>query len=354
MPALLTLGHIGQPPPAPAASILSTVGGSLASPAALVGAPLSALVNALITVGLILLITFPSQLFNRTYEENHQRIRGWWERRLGWTTRLRRRSRGLTVSMRGALSFVIVVLAGGVLAAMLDPGFGINVRSLALFVGAVLALVAGVAVSALASGAYRRARHHVGHWRLRALPSALLVAVVCVLISRITDFQPGYLYGLIGGVVFTGHLNSREEGHEVAIASLGTLIVSIVAWLVWVPVSSAASADPASFGLALFENFLAALFLSGMVGLVIGLVPLRFLPGERVVRWHRGVWAALFGIACLAVVEVMIRPQTSAAARHTEPFWTTVALFVAFGAASVLFWAYFKVQATPGPEATRG
>ena len=95
-------------------------------------------------MGLILLITFPSQLFNRTYEENHERIRGWWERRLGWTARLRRRSRGLTVSMRGALSFVIVVLAGGVLAAMLDPGFGINVRSLALFVGAVLALVAGL------------------------------------------------------------------------------------------------------------------------------------------------------------------------------------------------------------------
>lgn len=185
------------------------------------------------------------------------------------------------------------------------------------------------------------------------MPSALLVAVVCVLISRITQFQPGYLYGLIGGVTFTGHLNSREEGKEVAIASVGTLIVSIAAWLVWVPVSGAASADPANFGLALLENFLAALFLSGMVGLVIGLVPLRFLPGERVARWHRGAWAALFGVACLAVVEVMIRPQSSAG-RHVEPFWTTIGLFVAFGLASVLFWAYFKVQRQTTSKATRG
>jgi hypothetical protein len=177
--------------------------------------------------------------------------------------------------------------------------------------------------------------------------------VVCVFISRITQFEPGYLYGLIGGVAFTGHLSSREDGHEVAIASVGTLIVSIVAWLVWVPVASAASSDPASFGLAFLENFLAALFLSGMVGLVIGLVPLRFLPGERVARWHRGVWAVLFGVACLAVVEVMIRPQSSAG-RHLEPFWTTLGLFVAFGVASILFWAYFKVQGTTTREATRG
>jgi hypothetical protein len=158
---------------------------------------------------------------------------------------------------------------------------------------------------------------------------------------------------LIGGVVFTGHLNSREEGQEIAIASVGTLIVSIAAWLVWVPVSVAASADPASFWLALLENFLAALFLSGMVGLVIGLVPLRFLPGERVARWHRGVWTALFGVACLAVVEVMIRPQ-STAGRHVEPFWTTIGLFIAFGLASVLFWAYFKVQGETTHGAARG
>jgi photosystem II stability/assembly factor-like uncharacterized protein len=353
VPALLTLGHIGAVPASTSPSILSTVGGSLASPASLLGAPLSTLVNALITVGLILLITFPSQLFNRTYEENHERIRGWWERRLTWSARLRERGQALNPSVGGALSFAAVLLVGGVLAAMLDPGFGPNVRSLALFAGAVLALVAGVAVSGLAAGAYRRTRHRVGHWRLRALPSALLVATVCVFISRITQFQPGYLYGLIGGVVFTGHLNSREEGHEVAVASVGTLIVSIVAWVVWVPVAGAASAHPSSFGLALAENFLAALFLSGMVGLVIGLVPLRFLPGERVARWHRGVWAILFGVACLTVVEVMIRPQTSAG-RRVEPLWTTIGLFLAFGLASVLFWAYFKVQRTTTPEATQG
>jgi hypothetical protein len=201
-----------------------------------------------------------------------------------------------------------------------------------------------VIVSGLAAGAYRKARHHVGHWKLRALPSALLVAAACVLVSRLTDFQPGYLYGLIGGVVFTGRLNHVEEGHEVAVAAVGTLVVSIAAWLVWVPVQSAAAADPTSFGLALIENFLAALFLSGMVGLVISLVPLRFLPGERVAQWHWGAWAALFGVACLAVIEVMLQPQSRPTHESVAPFWTTLGLFLGFGVASVLFWGYFKVR----------
>jgi photosystem II stability/assembly factor-like uncharacterized protein len=347
-PVVMTLG-LGSPlPPIPAVkSLLSTVGGSLASPAALLAAPLTALVNALITVGLILLATFPSVLFNRTYDENHERIRRWWERRLSFLTRLRSVGSQLRGSVRAALSATAVVLVGGVLAALLDPGFGLNVRTVALFIGAVLALVFGAAVTAITAGLYRISRHRVGVWHVRALPSALLVAAACVLVSRITDFQPGYLYGLIGGVVFTGPLTRRQEGHEVAIASLTTLCVSVAAWLVWVPVSTAASADPASFDLALLENFFAALFLSGMVGLLIGLIPLRFLPGERVAQWHWGAWVALFGVAMLTVMEVVIRPQTSAARGVSAPFWTTLGLFIGFGVASILFWAYFKRSEQP-------
>jgi hypothetical protein len=130
---------------------------------------------------------------------------------------------------------------------------------------------------------------------------------------------------------------------------VATLVVSITAWLLWVPVSSAAAADPSSFGLALFENFLTALFLSGMVGLLIGLIPLRFLPGERLAQWHWGAWTVLFGVIVLTVVEVILRPQNNAARHASAPFWTTLGLFLAFGAASLLFWAYFKIRDQPVP-----
>lgn len=46
----------------------------------------------------------------------------------------------------------------------------------------------------------------------------------------------------------------------------------------------------------------------------------------------------------LTVMEVVIRPQTSAAQGVRAPFWTTLGLFLGFGLASVVFWAYFKLS----------
>jgi len=33
---------------------------------------------------------------------------------------------------------------------------------------------------------------------LRVLPGTIILAAVCVFVSRVLHFQPGYLYGLIG------------------------------------------------------------------------------------------------------------------------------------------------------------
>lgn len=323
------------------ATIPSTLGASLATPATLAAAPSNLLVNALLVLALIFLVAFPSHLFNRTYDENHDVISAWWLRHLPWTRRLQ--SAALQSPARDAAVFTAVVLVGGLLGSLLDPGFGVNARTLALYAGVVLAILSGVTVGALSLGVFRRLRHHrEGRWRLRALPSGLLVAALCVLISRLTSFQPGYLYGVIGGVAFAQALSSREEGAAVAVVSIVTLVISVLAWLAWVPVSAAAVAHPQSFGPALLENYLAALFVSGMVGLLIGLVPVRFLPGEKLLRLHRLVWASVFAVVSFAVLEVMLRPQSSRAHVAGVPFWTTLALFLGFGLASIVFWAGFR------------
>ncbi|HEV2474967.1 MAG TPA: FGLLP motif-containing membrane protein [Candidatus Dormibacteraeota bacterium] len=326
-------------------SLVSPFSGSLATPASVLAAPVTLLISAAIALAAVLLITFPSHLFNRTYEENHEIIRYWWERRFPWILHLRLRAlAGSRRGLRDGLGYIAVVLCGGVLAALLDPRFGLSLRTLALFTGAVFALLAGSFVGFAAAAGYRVARHRAGSWHLHALPSGLVVGAACVLVSRVTDFQPGYLYGLIGGVVFARQLTRREEGHTVAVTSLVMLAVAVAAWLAWVPVSAQSAAHPTSFAWAVASNFLAAVFVSGMVGLLIGLVPLRFLPGEKLASWHRGVWGAVFGLAALSVIEVMLRPQSAGGHVAAAPFLTTAGLFIAFGLASVAFWGYFKVR----------
>jgi F0F1-type ATP synthase assembly protein I len=301
-------------------------------------------VNALLVLLLVVLVVFPSQLFNRTYEENHEAITSWVQRRMPWTAAARGGRARWRRAGRGAAAFAVVIVVGALLGTLLDTTVGFNARSAALFLGLALAMVLMISVAAAAIALYRRLRGHPAHWELRALPSALVVTAVCVLVSRVTSFHPGYLYGVIGGVAFAGRLGRHEEGHTVAVASLATLVVAVAAWLAWVPVADAASRPGAGFQLALAEDFLAGVFVGGLVGVVIGLVPLRFLPGQKLAAWHWGAWAAVFAVAAMGLLQVMLRPQSAAVHGGGVPFWTTLGLFLAFGAASVGFWGYWRLR----------
>lgn len=333
-------------PPNPAASAFSR---SIPTPAAVASSFPALVVSALLVLGLVLLVVFPSQLFNRTYEENHERIRRWLElRAFGFRLAARRSPSRL----RGAVDLAVAVVVGAVLGTLLDPAAGFNARSAALCLGIALSLLVSITSGALVSAAYRRLRGRDTRWEMRSLPSGLLVAAVCVAVSRAVDFQPGYLYGVIGGVAFAGALPAREDGHLVALSAVTTLVVAIAAWALWVPAESGAEAAGAGFAAALWADLLSALFVGGLAGVVLGLVPLRFLPGEKLAAWHWGAWAAMFALALFGLLQIMLRPQSARAHVASVPLWTTIGLFLAFGAASISFWAYFR--ATPSRHTAAG
>ena len=297
-------------------------------------------------------MTFPSQIFNRTFEEVYDDLRDWFERKVPRLRRFRTKLESNPSARRDELVFVATMLAGSLLGALLDQGFGFNVRALAGFAAMVLALAAGVAIPALVETAYRRARHKEAVFRLHALPAGIAVAAVCVLVSRLCDFRPGYLYGIVCGVVFGRELAKHEHGHIVALSSLATLAVSVGAWFAWVPVFSHASHAGANLGYVLADDFLAAAFVSGLVGSVFSLLPLRFLPGGDLAGWHRGVWVGVFAASLFLLVQVMLRPVTGAAHPGSAPAVTAVILFVVFGGISIAMRAYvLRKQARAGPAA---
>ena len=231
---------------------VSSFSTSLPTPAAVASSVPALLLSALLVLVLVLFVVFPSQLFNRTYEENHARIRGWWERRLPWTRA--RRERAETRALHGAVALAVAVLVGSLLGTLLDPRAGFTARSAALFIGITLSLLFWICLNAVISAAYRRSRHRETRWELRALPSGLVVAAACVVISRAVNFQPGYLYGIIGGIAFAGALPRKDEGHLVALTSAATLVAAVIAWLLWVPAASAAARPGAGFGSALLPT----------------------------------------------------------------------------------------------------
>lgn len=348
----------------PAASEASSIATSIVSPSKAFASVKSDVVDAAITLGLALFLTFPSNVFNSTFEENYADISAWWGKWTGllFPVGLRRALRkGLrklkSVALaavhlsgragekkleREQVTFVSVLVVGAFLGSLLDPGFGLNFRSVLSFVAILIAMVSGVALSGFVTGAYHRARKHGKvPVKLEALPFGLVIAAMCVFISRVTGFEPGYLYGIICGIAFTRKLGPSEEGHVVALGAWVRVVLAILAWLAWAAITKDATKSGSFFGTVLVDDFLASLFVSSLVGTVISLFPLRFLPGHKLQAWHKWAWAVTFGISLFVLVQVLLRPHSTSSGPSHAPLVTTALLFLLFGVGSLGFREHF-------------
>jgi hypothetical protein len=346
----------------PAASDASSIATSIVSPSKAFTSVKSDVVDAAITLGLALFLTFPSNVFNSTFEENYADIAAWWGK---WTALLfpfglrRALGKGLrklkSVALaavhlsggsgdnkleRDQVTFLSVLVVGAFLGSLLGPGFGLNFRSVLSFVAILIAMVSGVALSGFVTGAYHRARKHGKvPVKLEALPCGLVIAAMCVFISRVTGFEPGYLYGIICS--FTRKLGPSEEGHVVALGAWVRVALAILAWLAWAAITNDATKPGRFFGTVLVDDFLASLFVSSLVGTVISLFPLRFLPGHKLQAWHKGAWAVTFGISLFVLVQVLLRPHSTSSGPSHAPLVTTVLLFLLFAVGSLAFREHF-------------
>ena len=232
-----------------------------------------------------------------------------------------------------------MIAAGALFGALLDPRFGPNWRGVASYVAIALAIPTVAAITALVGVLYFRAEHRRPRAHLRALPAGLAVAAICVIISRLVDFQPGYLYGVVCGIALEGVLIKPSAGRVTMTASLVVLAVCVAAWLAWKPVASVAVRPGAFFGLIVLDDFLASLTVGGIVGTAIGLLPLQFLPGAVIRDWSLRAWATTFELAMILLIGLVVRSPL-APVSHSA-LWVIVALFVLFAGISVGFREYF-------------
>jgi hypothetical protein len=334
---------------------------ALPTPAEAFSSPGRIVASAAISIAALLFITFPANLFNKTFEENYDVIAAWWEPRL---RRFRRKPSSAsgdagepaadeataTATATAAdakatkddrVKFALVVIAGAIFGGLLNPKFGANSASVNSFVATLLSVITGTLIGTGVGFLYRRRKKYDVTRHFEALPAGLAIAALCVVLSRISDFQPGYLYGVVCGVAFAGTLAKNENGHLVALGHLATIAVAVIAWFVWVPVNHTALQHPGVFPLVILDDLLASLFVGGLVGSVINLIPVRFMPGHTLASWHRGAWMAVFGVAAFGMIEIVLFPS-----RHNHagraPIITIVVLFVLFGGGSLVFREYFS------------
>jgi hypothetical protein len=249
---------------------------------------------------------------------------------------------------------ILAVVVVALISAFLNPSLSLSAEGVAIFVGFLIAI--GVVLITFELPGLLVHQGQTGETgRLRVLPWAILLAAAFVLMSRIWSLQPGYLYGVVLGVVFLQAVGPRIEGREAAAGATFTLLLAVISWvlLTWV---REANLVPGDLGRLVIETALAAIVVAALEAVAFGLMPLRFMPGYVIYRWRRPIWAVLWLLSLFGFIHILIGPNTGYLSDlSVEALLAAAGVFVVFGLISVGFWAYFRfIYRAPEEPASEG
>ncbi|WP_406297580.1 hypothetical protein OG948_18265 [Embleya sp. NBC_00888] len=310
---------------------------NLPSPSALFDEPRPVVLAGATAVVALPVLGFSAELFNKTWEQNRLRIR----RRLRPGA-----ARPRSQPRMPELQVLVFVLLSAAFCVAVEPGTGWNAGTAALALALMAAVPLGVLVYEGSAEAYRRRVS-----RIRALPrlvpGALGVALVLAVASRLLHLTPGYVYGLFLAFTSAGlrRLAPSDEGRAIALGSWSLAGLAVVAWVWRIPVTHVLNeSDGAPFGWVFAEDVLTQCFVAAVVGLVFGLLPMRFMDGHALWQWNRWAWAAIYALALFLFVLALLDPAGAADGLTRDMWLRSTILFATAALASITFWAIFRLR----------
>lgn len=271
---------------------LDTIQSVLSNPAVIGGAAFAGFV-------LLLLVAFPAELLNSTISENYGRLAKrlprasvpWWERFENWLEK---------TPLFGALAITIVA---AFIFGFADPGFGFDITSFRLVLACAIALfIVGYVASSLSGLIIRRRWGLATHMELK--PLGLVLTIVGVVLSRLLEFSPGFLLGLILGLSIVGTTTAAQRAKATLVQAGVVFVLALLGWVGY-SILTAVSA-PDTFGTALAFDTMVAVTAEGLTALFIGLLPFRLLDGEALFAHNKVVWAVTYVIAAAAFVLIVV------------------------------------------------
>ena len=310
--------------------------------------------NILFTILFVFFFGLTAEIFNSTIDENRSTIEGWFDRLMNGPLRFLRPiakadsmlDRLSEAGHAGAFVHGLVVLGlSGVIYGFLSPDFGLNAKSVVLFASLVIGL--GVVTYLVEGGSSLLARRlHGARATVRIYGTAVIVSVLCVIASRLINFEPGIVYGFIAsGIILSPvALGKREEARLVLVPAIALLALSLAAWIVLQPIAAAAAAGDAWY-LALLQTVLSTIFVVGIEGLFLQMIPLRFMDGATVMRWSRLAWVLLFATITFLWWQLLLnRDQAYLNAFKHSSVWLAIVALLFFMATTGGVWLYFRYR----------
>ncbi|HEU0206261.1 MAG TPA: hypothetical protein VFQ74_06180 [Pseudolysinimonas sp.] len=304
-------------------------------------------VPAALEIGLVLLIfaVLPGHLLNATLAEQYERF----------TKRREQRRRGpgrwarLVAFLHRApfVAGLALTTATALLFGFADPRFGFSLASLRLFLGLAIALAVVSYLTNAVVGRIMRGRWKVDV-RVSLRPLGLILTVVGVVVSRLLDFSPGFLIGLVLGLVISEKHLAQQAWRAVLLRASILLGLALLAWVAFSLFD--AKQEGGTFASELAIETLVAITTEAVVGLLVELLPLRLLEGEKLYEKSKLLWGGLYLLAVFIFV-VAVVPWEGNWAELGSSLWTWIGIVVGFGIVATGIYLYFRIRGHEEHEA---
>ncbi|MEO6533753.1 MAG: hypothetical protein ABIO06_09295 [Pseudolysinimonas sp.] len=297
-------------------------------------------VASAIEIGLVLLIfaVLPGHLLNATLAEQYERF----TKRRGERRKAPSRWARLLAFLHRApfVAGLLLTTATALLFGFADPRFGFSLASLRLFLGLAIALaIVSYGTNAIVS------RVMQGRWKVDVevslRPLGLILTVVGVVISRLLDFSPGFLIGLVLGLVIAEKHLAKQAWRAVMLRSSILLGLALIAWLAFSLFD--AKEEGGTFGSELAVETLVAITTEAIVGLLIELLPIKLLEGEKLYEKSKVIWGSFYLLAIVIFV-VAVVPWEGNWAELGTSLWAWIGIVVGFGIVATGIYLYFRIR----------
>jgi len=231
---------------------------------------------------------------------------------------------------------VLGLIIAAVASALVDPDLTFDANGLRLTASVVISFVGTVAIGWVIVTILMLIAHPRSRPRVEFRPLTLLIVAGAVLLSRLTGFEPGIIFGLLAGIGFGTELARGPRGRASLIAVVYFVAIGAAAWWGYTVLAARLGPNPGWIDLLVVET-LSAITITAVSALPVALVPVRGLLGESLWAWNRWVWAVTYLAASAAFLLVLLPlPDSWQTIPGSVTGWLIA--YSAYAVAALLIW----------------
>jgi len=222
----------------------------------------------------------------------------------------------------------------GLVAAHISPEFNLFEQK---NLGILIITVATIIIATYTKDIVRFILARRNSWEAFFKPNVLglVLAVICVIISRNLEIPPGYLFGIPIGLFILSKNFEKKEG-KFEFSSLSWMFfMAILVWFL----------TPFAKGYDAVHDLFNLLYIILLEGLFFELFPLTFLPGDAIFKWSKIAWASIFGSVSFLLLHSLFNPNSTVASiGDSTPTINTLIVLGAFVVVCFAVWGIAKLR----------